>query len=264
MTDYVAFVGEEPISVEEYRDEEHRGNIKCICGSNIHFVNESCFFERKGKEIQRIKHFCHPKGSKCIIPKDIKDRKKNDIIDDKPELTLKDKRLKRIKKLIIKHHQDLKTLINNKEKLKEIINIAKKNEIEYEEEIEKQNLFKFYEGSYFYNIKNYEYISFKNLANIQIEPNKIYKFNEIDYSYILKKRGNYIEDFLYISSSSMNKIIEDYKLYCEYLKQLSLIIIYYSSRCDKENIDTISLNLINLERIINEKIFQKKIEFIND
>jgi hypothetical protein len=62
----------------------------------------------------------------------------------------------------------------------------------------------------------------------------------------------------------MNKIIEDYKLYCEYLKQLSLIIIYYSSRCDKENIDTISLNLINLERIINEKIFQKKIEFIND
>ena len=259
MGDYVGFVDEEPISVEEYRDEEHRGKIKCICGSDIHFVNESCFFERKGREIQRIKHFCHPKGNKCFIPRDKIEKRESNKIGEKPELTLEDKRKKRLAILLQKHLEDLKTLNYNKEKLKEIISIAKKNKIEYEDEIKKnQNLLKFYEGSYIYDVNKNEYISFKDLGNKKIEPNIIYKFNEIDYEYTLKKRGNYIEDYLYISSSNIKRIVGDYKLYCEYLKNLSLIIIYYSSRCDKENINTISLNLSNLEEIINQKKYDER------
>lgn len=254
MGDYVVFVGEEPVSAEEYRDEEHRCKIKCICGSDVHFVNESCFFMRGNIEIQRIKHFCHPKGSKCFIPKDKIEKRESNKISEKPELTLEDKRKKRLEILIKKHLEDLKILNYNKEKLKEIINIAKKNKIEYEDEIKKQNLLKFYEGSYIYDINKNEYISFKDLGNKKIEPNKIYRINEIDYTYTLKKRGNHIEDYLYISSSNIKRIVEDYKLYCQYLKNLSLIIIYYSSRCDKENINTISLKLSNLEIVINQII----------
>jgi hypothetical protein len=262
MADYVGFYDEEPISVEEYIDEEHKGKVKCICGSNIHFVNESCIFERKGKEIQRIKHFCHPKGDKCIIPKENITKRESIKIGDKPEQTLEYKRIKRINYLLLKYLEDIKEFILNREILKEIINIAKKNKIEYKDEISQENLLDFYKEFYIYDVDKYKIISFKDLAEIKIEPNIIYKFNEIDYGYILKKKGNYIEDYLYISSSYKRKIINDYKIYSQYLKNLTLIIIYYSSRCDKENINMITLNLKNLEIRINEKIHQKNINEI--
>jgi hypothetical protein len=261
MTDYITFVGEEAISVEEYIDEEHKGKIKCICGKEVHFVNESCFFERRGVMVQKTKHFSHFKGEKCFIPKDKIERKESNELEDKPELTLKDKRFKRIKKLTIKHLEDLKTLNYNRAILKNIIDKAKYHKIDYEEEIKKQDLIsKFYNGIYNLNINNYECISFKELINIKIEPNKIYRINEINYTYIYKKRDNNVYDYISISSSYFDKIITDYDLYCKYLKQLSLIIIYYSSRCNRDNVDIIKNDLEILEHIINEKIHKKKIE----
>ena len=274
MTDYITFIGEEPISVEEYIDEEHKGKTKCICGKEVHFVNESCFFERRGVMVQKTKHFSHFKGEKCFIPKDKIEKKENNEIRNKPELTLEDKRLKRIKKLIIKHLEDLKTLNENRVILKKIIDKAKYHKINYKKEIRKQDLIsKFYDGIYNLNIDNYECISFKELINKKIEPNKIYRINEINYQYIFKKKSNEIQDYLWISSSFINKIIVDYDLYCKYLKQISLIIIYYSSRCNRENVDTIKKDLEILENIINEKIYEErhnkimeeaKIQFIED
>lgn len=261
MADYVGFVGERPISVEEYIDEEHRGKIKCICGSNIHYVNESCFFMRAGIEIQRVKHFSHPKGNKCFIPKEKQEKRNKKKTDEKPELTLEEKRKKRLSKLIIKHLKDYQELNYNKGRLRELILKSKINKIDYKEEIKKNDLSKFYKGSYIYNINNNEYISFKNLRNIEIESNKFYRFNEIDYTYILKK-NNCIYDYLYISSSIIKEIVNDYGLYCEYLKKLSLIIIYYSSRCDKEDINSVHNKLVCLEKSINDKI--NEVKFIED
>lgn len=273
MTDYITFIGEEPISVEEYKDEEHKGKIKCICGKDVHFVNDSCFFERKGMRIQKNKHFSHFKGEKCFIPKDKIEKKEINELGDRPELTLESKRLNRIRKLIIKHLEDLKTLNYNRTRLKNIIDKAKYHKIDYKEEIKKQDLIsKFYKGTYNLNIDNYECLSFKELINKKIEPNKIYRINEIDYQFNLEKKKKIdIYDYLWISSSFLYKIIRDYELYCKYLKQISLIIIYYSSRCNRENVDTIKINLDILENIINDKIYDERhknimeeIKFIDD
>ena len=71
-----------------------------------------------------------------------------------------------------------------------------------------KNFFLFYTGRFFdgcdmmwspsalflKNLNVFE-IYFSNLRNIEIEPNKFYRFNEIDYTYILK-RNNSIYDYL--------------------------------------------------------------------
>ena len=101
MTDYVAFKEEnnEPISVDEYKEQEYRGKINCICGKKLYFVNESVFFERYGIRTQKTCHFSHYKGEKCILPKEIKE-KQSKCLGEKPELTLEEKRMKKIQEYV--------------------------------------------------------------------------------------------------------------------------------------------------------------------
>jgi hypothetical protein len=47
MTDYVAFKEEnnEPISVDEYKEQEFKVKINCICGKKLQFVGEKVLQE---------------------------------------------------------------------------------------------------------------------------------------------------------------------------------------------------------------------------
>ena len=68
MADYVGFVGGKPISVEEYINEEHKGKIKCICGSDIHRQFRICQIGEYNKDI-RINGFEKRGGYVNIIYK---------------------------------------------------------------------------------------------------------------------------------------------------------------------------------------------------
>jgi len=242
MTDYVAFrdVDNEPISVDEYKQQNCKDKINCICGKKLHFRNESVYFERKGKTIQKTCHFSHYKGEKCLLPKEIKE-KQSKFLRKQPELTLEEKRTKKIKTIIRKIVDDKRLIWSHYEELKLIMKKTKDFNINFEEIIKNYRLCSTLHNQIINkNSNNDKFISFKNIDKIKIEPYTNYIINELDYS---------IHHNHSISSSYYKHIINDYELYCKYLKNLSLILIYYSSRCYKEEAFNIKheLDLLNIE-----------------
>ena len=251
MTDYVAFKEEnnEPISIDEYKEQEYKGKIICICGKKLHFVNESIFFERYGIRTQKTCHFSHYKGEKCIIPKETKE-KQSKYLGKKPELTLEEKRMKKIQMIINRIVEDKKEIWSYEGQLKDILRKAKDLNIDFEEKIKKFRLCNaLYNQIINRNSKNYKFISFKDIHKIIIEPSINYTVNELDYLHNINHS---------ISSSCYKNIIYDFELYCKYLKNLSLILIYYSSRCYKEDAFNIKYELELLDYEIT------KSSFIND
>lgn len=259
MTDYVCFkiTNNEPISVNEFKEKRFNGDIKCICGKNVFFRDDSIVFKRKGIPVQKSAHFAHFKGDKCYIPKD-KYKKDNYEYDyNDTELSLEEKRLKKIKYLLKKIIQDKRKILSYQQELKEIILFAKNNNIDYIKFLEKPEYKlcnKLYYQSYNKNKENYQFISFKNIPNIIIEKDIFYTINELDYSFKFSKYNNDF-DCLAISFKYILNIIEDDTLYFNYLKQLSLIILYYSSRCYDADCDNIPNLLILLKHDFTKSLF---------
>ena len=53
----------------EYDDNIHKNKIKCICGENIFYRNDSCNIYKNDKCFIRGRHFFHYKNSNCNIIK---------------------------------------------------------------------------------------------------------------------------------------------------------------------------------------------------
>ena len=274
MTDYVAFDSDNsPISVYEYKNRSCEKDIFCICGKKLFFRDESIYFERVmyGKKcmVQRACHFSHFKGDNCIIPKLVTNHRQSKDTKDKPKLTEEDKRIKRLKLMLISIYTDEKLRLGCEGYLKEILMKAKKQDISFEDYMSNhyKKSFALYQESINRNKTNYKHISFKQLPDIIIEPNVHYRIVEIDYSYPLKtnKKNKLITDYncLNISHSFLMSIVRDFDLYCHYLKQLSLIYIYYSSRCSLDNIQNLENELKLYDDYISKCIYQKSF-FIDD
>jgi len=236
MTDYVCFKVKtnEPISVNEYKQKRYYGEIKCVCDKNVFFKDDSIIYKVKGISVQKSAHFSHYKGVKCFIPKDKYKKKDNNNDDDNDkELSFEEKRLRKLYYLLKKIILDKKKILLYQEELKDIIKQAKYNDINYINFLEKPEYKwcnKLYYQSYNKNKDNYKYISFKDIPNIIIDKNIFYTISELDYCFKFTKNNNYF-DCLTLSYKHILNIINDDTLYYNYLKQLSLILVYYSSRC---------------------------------
>lgn len=275
MTDYVAFDSDNsPISVYEYKSRCCEKDIFCICGKKLFFRDESIYFERvmygKKSMIQRACHFSHFKGDNCSIPKLVTNHRQGKDMKDKPELTEEDKRIKRLRLMLISIYTDEKQRLGCEGYLKEIIMKAKENNILFETIMSEnyRRSYALYQDLINQNKTNYKHISFKQLTDIIIEPNVHYKISEIDYSYPLKKnkKNKFVFDYscLNISHSFLMSIVRDFDLYCHYLKQLSLIYVYYSSRCSLDNIQNLENELKLFDDNISKCIYQNCFIFDED
>jgi len=208
--------------------------------------------------VQRACHFSHFKGDNCIIPKLVINHRQSKDTKHQPELTEEDKRFKRLRLMLISIYRDEKLRLGCEGHLKEILMKAKKQDISFEDKMSNhyKKSFALYQESINKNKTNYKHISFKQLIDITIEPNVHYKIAEIDYLYPFKPNKN---DYkcLNISNSFLLSIVTDFDLYCHYLKQLSLIYIYYSSRCSLDNIQNLENELKLFDDYISKCIYQK-------
>jgi len=237
MTDYIAFINNEPISIYDYKDGitnnliNKNDKIYCICGEAVYFKNESKYFKRKNSNclIQTICHFSHYKNSKCNINKIFKiNNNFGTPISPAPNKTDLEKRIERINSIIDGYFNSSKIQENLRYTigiLTKTIKINNLNIILSDDIIELQNNY-------------YEQITFRALEFIEINHKIRYKL--IDLNYKERNRG--------ITYNLYNHICNDYERYKIYVKKLSLIILYYS-RCInynyKNNIDLIINDIIN-------------------
>lgn len=245
MTDYIAYYKNEPISIYDYKDMIEKDiNLKkeklyCICGESVYFKNESKCFKRKNSNnvIQIICHFSHYKNSNCSINKIFYSSSNFGItISPSPNKTDVEKRMERIDIIIkgylngYKKQMEIKTKVNT---LYKTI-ITNKLNIELSEELLQLR------DNFYYEI------TFRDLENIVIKPNRRYKLIDI----IDKERNFGITYSLY------NYICSDYERFKVYVRQLSLIVLYYS-RCINYNYndsinDIIKDCMIQLENNIKD------------
>lgn len=233
MTDYIAYYKNKPISIYDYKDMIEKDKsiknepIYCICGENVFFKNESKYFKRKNSNasIQMICHFSHYKNSNCNINKIFNSTSNFGVtISNSPNKTELEKRMERIDIIIkgylsgYKKQMEIKTKIF---KLDKIININK-IDIKLSEELLQLK------DNFYYEI------TFRYLENIIINPNKRYKLIDI-----INNEKNFG-----ISYSLYNYICSDYEKFKIYVRQLSLIILYYS-RCINYNYNNTITHLIN-------------------
>ena len=216
MADFVAFNKEFTItySIYDALELEKQGiNITyyCQCQNPVFIRNESIEFKnKKGTIIQRHAHFCHYKNCNCIIPRIFNKEEKQDSnkTDDAPEKTVLYKRKRIIFKILDVYNKSLKIVNYAKGLLKDCINVAKNNHVDYHS----------FMNDYIMNILSSQstLIGFKDIeySNIGCFNNVIYIINDIEI----------------ISNTTLNKICDDFDRYKVYIKNLSLISLY-ASRC---------------------------------
>ncbi len=233
MTDYIAYYKNEPISIYDYKDMIEKDKsikkekIYCICGEHVFFKNESKYFKRKNSNtpIQIICHFSHYKNSNCSINKIFNSSSNFGItISNSPNKTDVEKRMERIDIIIKGYLNGYKKQMEIKTKIFKLSNIININKIDIklsEEILELKDNF-------------YYQITFRDLENIIIKPNRRYKLIDI-----IDKERNFG-----ISYSLYNYICSNYERFKIYVRQLSLVILYYS-RCINYNYNNIISHIIN-------------------
>lgn len=230
MTDYICFIDSNPISIYEYKDMIIKDpslkktlTPKCICGEAVYFKDESVHFERhmkngQVKHIQMVSYFSHYKNSNCGINRLFKaNNNHGTIISPAPNKTEFEKRLERIDQLLKAYHSGL----YREEKLKISVlglsNIINENNLDI----------KIHEDLLKIKSNYYNEISFRFLEFIKIDYGKKYKLIDLHKKEI-------------ISYNLYYRICNDYETFKIYVKNLSLIILYYS-RCINKNFN-LSIN----------------------
>ena len=238
MADYIAYLDRHTIiSIEEYckHFKDTRPAVYCLCGRRLYYRDNSYDDNMK---IKRYKCFFHEKGSTCNINKIMNEELG---FDDDNEFCKTEKKIKCIKSLT----ENDKRII----RLKSLIYYLKKSMHLYDEYNHlirsKLNDARLYDrfiidksyitdDIYFLLSLSKTFISFNDLLNIEVIPEIFYCIGDIDI--ILERK------------ILLQRIAADNQLFSHYLKQLSIMILFYS-RCDK-----------NIKRIKNSvKIFELKI-----
>lgn len=252
MTDCIAYINDVPISMYEYEDKIKEDNnykikhtLKCICGENVFYRKESCEFTRKNSNcvIKKMPHFSHHKNTDCSI---------NTLIDyDKSKhatigyfnTTEIDRRIALLNRQLyisakaLKKHNLINGIIN------EYCYIINKNKLN----ININDNLLILKDNY------YEPISIKQLETKTIDFNIKYRIVELNLYPKIKINisNNY---YLYICSN--------FELFKHYIKQIGIIIQFYS-RCVKYSYIDNQLDILKLE--IDNELKQKHIKmFIDD
>ena len=252
MTDCIAYIENIPISMYEYEDKikedsnyKNKHTLKCICGEEVFFRKESKEFTRKNTScyIKKICHFSHYKNTDCIINKLIDyDKKTHKIIGyfDTNEIDRRIKLLRRqlyIYALSLKKHNEINGKVNEYDK------IIKNNKLD----ININNNLLILKSNY------YQPISIKQLQTKIIDFNLKYKIIEVEL---------YPKIQIDISSNYYLYICSNFELFKHYIKQIGIIIQFYS-RCVKYSYIDNQLDI--LEKEINNKLQQQQLQmFIDD
>lgn len=247
MTDCIAYLNNEPISIFEYQDKpiDKKDTLKCICGENVFFRKESCEFTRKNSHciIKKMPHFSHHKNTDCPI---------NNLIDyDKTKFVAigyfktneMDRRVGLLSRQLyiagkaLKKHNEINGLVNHYDK------IIKNNNLD----ITIQPNLLILKDNY------YEAISIKQLDTRVIDINIKYRIMELELYPKIK---------IHVSSNYYTYICSNIELFKHYIKQIGIIIQFYS-RCVKYTYIDNQLEI--LEREVNNQITKKQLEmFIDD
>ena len=198
MTDYVAFNKEnKPYSIHDIEKilkdiQDYKPDLYCICKEPVFYKKNSIEFVNKyGQKIQRINHFSHYPDSNCNV-KQIKALiSKAEKVNNAPQLTEIEKRILRLNTLLWCYNKSYKEYITSKQECKEIIEKAKKNNIDYEKFLSPFIL-------KLICIKtNNEYIPYKDIETLEIDKNRMYHINEFNLFMIeIRKKENFNKFFL--------------------------------------------------------------------
>jgi len=264
MTDYIAFDKENKVysiyDIEKILKDipDYKPDLYCICKEPIYYKKNSIeFINKKGHKIQRINHFSHYPNSKCDIKVIQSTKNKADKTNDAPEKTEIEKRINRIMDLLWFYNKSCKNYNTYKGECELIIKNAKKHKINYEPLLSPFII-------KLISIKtNNKYISYKDIESLEIEENIKYNINEFSIFILdIKDRKSFNNNFIY-PKSFIYTLCNDFDRYIKYLKNLSLIIVYYS-RCIKGN-DTMKKETNDLKNQIQYKIEDNlKCMFIDD
>lgn len=243
MTDYIAYYKNEPISIYDYKDliesnpDIKKEQIYCICGEPIYYKNESKPFKRCNSNciIQTICHFSHHKKSNCNINKIFKTSVNHGIINTGIMRTEIEKKMDRLNNIVKAYLTGIK--IENELKSKLYTTIKYMTNARLKEINLSDDLLKIKDNFYYP-------ITFRDLMNTKINHMKRYKLIDI---YPKEKNNG-------ISSSIMNYICGNDDIYKLYIRNLSLIIVYYSRCINYSYKDSINMIITDCIYQLEEKI----------
>ena len=240
MADYIAYIDDDNIiSVDEYKEKFIDTDIKqkpklfCLCRKPLFYRSSSIKVVDDEELITKYHCFYHEKHSKCIIRETF--RKNSKYKKDLIPRTEQEKRLSRLCIMI-------DGIIENIDKY-DTYRYTARNKLKKARPYDNYIIDKSYITENIIYLLSLEkiWIGFNQLRYIEVSPLNFYCIGDIR---------------IVLECGILKKVADDMKLYINYLKQLSIITLFYS-RCDN-NTDKMKADMMLFEDKIERAITNGK------